>query len=56
MSRSRRNITSAQLILARRADLHQRPNTFAQTIPSPDAFSLQSRGGPYNLGTNPSAQ
>ena len=38
--------------VARRADLHQRPNTFAQTCLLTHACPLQSRGGPYNIGTN----
>ena len=43
---------TAQLIMARRLrSSPQRPNTFAQTCPSPFAFPLQSRGGPYISGT-----
>ena len=41
--------TCAQLIMARRIDLHQRPNTFAQTCLLALDFPLQSGGGPYIL-------
>jgi hypothetical protein len=39
--------THAQLILARRTTLHQRPNTFAQTCLLDQTFPLQSPCGPY---------
>jgi hypothetical protein len=44
--------TRAQLIMARRADLHQKAEYICADLSSRPNFPLQSCGGPYILGTH----
>jgi transposase len=47
--------TRAQLIMARRVDLHLKAEYICADLSSQPNFPLQSRGGPYILSTNPVA-